>query len=343
MVIMVVIVLFLADQYLFVGVALGTWAVISQIILPVMRGMRFLFTHPSLTGQRARATVVSLSVMVGLLACLAYLPVSLSTQVEGIIWVPEQAQVFAGADGFVEELLVSSGEKVAEGTILIRLSSPSLEARIAVLEARYRELEIRRAAEQLEQRIKSLITSEEMAAVEAELRLLKEQEAALQVRSEVAGTFVTLDQDALQGRYLHQGQLIGYLITPERLIVRSVVPQSAIGLVRRQVDKVEVRLAERLDETIEASILREIPAGSSHLPSRALGAAGGGEIAVRMSDETGVTAAEEVFHFDLALPDDLNITGLGERAYVRFDHGSQPLARQWLRSGRQLVLSRLSL
>ena len=39
----------------------------------------------------------------------------------------------------------------------------------------------------------------------------------------------------------------------------------------------------------------------------------------------------------------MNVYGLGERAYIRFDHGSEPLAKQWLRLGRQLVLSQLSL
>jgi putative peptide zinc metalloprotease protein len=102
-----------------------------------------------------------------------------------------------------------------------------------------------------------------------------------------------------------------------------------------------VRFAERLGEIVEVRIVRETPAGSTTLPSRALGAAGGGDIAVRATDERGLTAAEKVFQVDLGLPKDLEIAGVGERAYVRFDHGAEPLALQWLRSGRQLMLSRL--
>jgi hypothetical protein len=48
-----------------------------------------------------------------------------------------------------------------------------------------------------------------------------------------------------------------------------------------------------------------------------------------------------VFQLDLALPADAPVTGIGERAYVRLDHGLQPLWRQWTRSLRQLLLSRL--
>jgi len=78
------------------------------------------------------------------------------------------------------------------------------------------------------------------------------------------------------------------------------------------------------------------------LISRALGAAGGGQIPVLSSDERGLTASEKVYHVDLRLPEGQRVAGVGERAYVRFNHGAEPLGSQWWRSGRQLILSRLS-
>ncbi len=339
--ILVVIVLFLAEEYLFVGVALGVWAAATQLFLPMFRGGRFLLASPALEGRRSRAATVS-ALSVGVIgAVLLFLPVSLTTRAEGVVWVSDQAQVYAGAEGFVTEVLATPGSRVEAGTPLLKMHAPSLKTRIEVLEARHRELEIRGAAERLEHRVKSDITEQELLAVEAELELLRTQESALLVRSGAAGTFVVQEERRLMGRHLRQGQLIGYVISPERLIVRAVVPQSDIGLVRRRVSGVEVRFAERLGETVKARIVRETPAGSTTLPSRALGAAGGGDIAVSVTDERGLTAAEEVFQVDLGLPQDLELAGVGERAYVRFDHGAEPLARQWLRSGRQLVLSRL--
>ena len=103
---------------------------------------------------------------------------------------------------------------------------------------------------------------------------------------------------------------------------------------------VEVRLAELPANIIEAQILRETPAASSQLPGRALGAIGGGDIAIMSSDNKGLTADEKVFHVDLRLPDDLQVTGLGGRAYIRFNHGTEPLFSQWLRNAQQLLLSR---
>ena len=72
-----------------------------------------------------------------------------------------------------------------------------------------------------------------------------------------------------------------------------------------------------------------------------LGSGRRGTIAVKPTEDGGLTAAEKVFQVDLELPEDLPVSGVGQRAYVRFEHGAEPLADQWIRSGRQLLLSRL--
>ncbi len=342
LVIMLAIVLFLAEEYLFIGVALGCWAVFMQVVMPILRGVKFLYDSPALAGRRSRAGMITAGTVGGIFLLLVLAPVTHTTRAEGVVWVPDQAQLYTGADGFVREVLVKPGTVITAGTAVLQMQAPLLDSQIEVLEARYRALDVQRAAEYLQYRVQSEITAEEMQAVQAELDLLREQKAALRVASPLGGTFVLPEAQTLVGRYLKKGQLIGYVVSPDRFIVRSVVPQSDIGQVRKPGTKVEVRLAERIDDPLPAHILRETPSGSTALPSAALGAAGGGEIAVAGGDEGGRTAAEKVFHLDLGLPGTLLIAGVGERAYVRFDHGSEPLALQWWRAARQLLLSRLA-
>jgi len=50
----------------------------------------------------------------------------------------------------------------------------------------------------------------------------------------------------------------------------------------------------------------------------------------------------KIFQVDLELPSDLSLLNVGGRAYVRLDHGWEPLAVQWARQLRQLFLSRLN-
>lgn len=340
--ILVVIILFLAEEYLYIGVALGFWSFMMQVIIPLIRGVRFLSASPKLQGHRSRAGSVSALLLASFSAMVLFFPVTLQTQAEGIVWVRDQAQVYAGSEGFVSDILVTSGTSVEVGTPLVQMSSLPLKVNIIKLEAQQRALEIRSASEYRKDRIQADIIRQELIALNAELQLLRAQRSALLVRSNVAGRFVLPEAWKLKGRYFSQGEMMGYIINSDDLIITAVLPQGDIGLIRKQVETTEIRLAERLDETVTVELDRITPGGSTALISRALGAAGGGRIAVTGSDEAGLTAVEKVFQVDLRLPNHLSVSGVGERAYVRFNHGSEPLASQWLRSGRQLILSRLS-
>ncbi len=55
----------------------------------------------------------------------------------------------------------------------------------------------------------------------------------------------------------------------------------------------------------------------------------------------GVHTLEPVFQLEVTLSEGAPIREIGGRAYVRIDHGSEPLATQAYRSMRQLFLSQL--
>jgi putative peptide zinc metalloprotease protein len=84
-------------------------------------------------------------------------------------------------------------------------------------------------------------------------------------------------------------------------------------------------------------MVRDIPAATHELPSPALGDKGGGPHATDPADTDGVKTQEPVVLVDVALPDTA-LTRVGSRAWVRFDHGSTPLAARWYRQARQVLL-----
>jgi putative peptide zinc metalloprotease protein len=47
---------------------------------------------------------------------------------------------------------------------------------------------------------------------------------------------------------------------------------------------------------------------------------------------------KSLFQLDLSLPEPSQNPHIGGRAYVRFEHGTMPLAMQWYRSLQQLIL-----
>ena len=88
-------------------------------------------------------------------------------------------------------------------------------------------------------------------------------------------------------------------------------------------------------------LLREVPAGQDTVPSKALGASGGGATPTDPRDQQGTRAMQRVFQVDLELPAGVAATGFGARALIRFDHDWEPLGEQIWRRLRQLLLSRV--
>ena len=84
-----------------------------------------------------------------------------------------------------------------------------------------------------------------------------------------------------------------------------------------------------------------VPAASDRLPSPALAIEGGGQIATdpRLRDRSA--ALERLFEIELELPGTVGLVNAGGRVHLRFDHGTDPLARQLWRRVRQLFLARL--
>ena len=133
--------------------------------------------------------------------------------------------------------------------------------------------------------------------------------------------------------------MIGFIVAEEPRIVRAVVRQDNIELVRNRLRAVDAKIVDRLADRFEASIIREVPAAGNALPSKALGVNGGGRLANDPRDADGNTALERVFQFDMRLspaPDNLHY---GTRVYLRFSHDWEALGFQWYRRLRQLFLA----
>src|SRR5439155_14560550 len=129
----------------------------------------------------------------------------------------------------------------------------------------------------------------------------------------------------MPGRYYKKGELLGYVIGEAPPLARVVVVQDAIDKVRLATDRVEVRLAERPEVVLQGKVVREVPGGEATLPSPALAAQGGGDIATDPRDPKSPKALQRVFQLDVALDGANRLENFGQRVFVRFDHQMEPL------------------
>ncbi|RVU19087.1 HlyD family efflux transporter periplasmic adaptor subunit [Methylobacterium oryzihabitans] len=333
--------LFLADQWFVLGVAMALLGVAMGVGLPLAKMLWHVVSAPRLARVRGRAVGVTLGSAAAAGAFLALAPMPLWTTTEGVIWLPEDATVRMGVNGIVRRVVALPGAAVRPGDLLIEGTDPTLVAEAEVLRAQIESLDARLVAEQFSDRVQADVTRQDIAAKREALARAEAKLDALNVRAATAGILEIPRVEHLEGRWVRRGDMLGYVVRPEAAQVRVVVPQADIDLIRRAVHA-RILLPDDLWRPIDATLVREVPAASDRLPSRALAADSGGRMATDSRDPKAPRSLDRWFQLDLALPPGAVTSHYGGRVHVRFDLGSEPLGDQWWRRGRQLFLSRLA-
>ena len=336
------ILMFLTDQFFALGMFFALLTGVTWFLIPLGKGLSYLFTSPRIRRVRGRALAVTSGALAVIVVALCFTPVPFRTRAEGVVWIPDEAIVRAGADGFVAQVVGIPGSKVSRGDVVVVCHDSVLTTQVKVLEAHLQEIEARIREQIPESIVKAKILEEEKYYIQEKLARAREQVRDLVIIAKVDGTLVLPRAEDLPGRFVHRGDVLAHVVDLNTLTVRTIVDQTDIDLIRHSTKAVQVRLAERLASPIDAGVTRLVPAASDELPSPALGSEGGGQVPMDPKDSKGQKAMRKVFQVDLQLPVDLSIVNVGGRVYVRFDHGWESLMTQWYRQGRQLFLSRFN-
>ncbi|MBA1141284.1 PqqD family peptide modification chaperone [Mesorhizobium neociceri] len=336
--------LLVATKLFFIGTLLALFTVFGTVVMPVFKGLKFLTTTPRLQGQRGRAITLVGTAVAGLATLILFVPMPYGTVAQGVVWIPDRAEVRADTAGIVAEILSPPDSMVSAGTPLLRLEDPGISGRVALIEAQRHELQLRYEAVRFSDRVEADVVLEQIKNMDGVLASVKQRRDGLVVSAHDAGRFILPKAANLPGRFLNQGDLVGYVVSSATPQLRVIVPQSEVDLVRARTDSVDVRYAGETGAPVPAHISREVPAAQFDLPSLALSVEGGGTVAMRSGGQAGdkPRTLEGLFVFDVAPERAEKHLLLGSRVFVRFGHGSEPLIWRWVRSVRQTFLSRFN-
>jgi putative peptide zinc metalloprotease protein len=339
--IMLGIALVVAAKFFVLGVALALLSVGQMLVLPLLRGLRFLATGLPLRRRRRRA-ILAVAAVCGLAGLLLFaLPLPYASIDEGVVWVPEEAALRAGADGAVARLLAVPGAIVAAGQPLIAQEDPVAAAAVAVDRAQAVVLRGRYVAVNLIDRVQALLVHEELDRAEARLARAEQRQRDLLLVASRPGRFVVPDADHLIGAWRRQGEVLGYVIGSDDAAVRVVVPQAEIDLVRRRTRGVAIRTADRPDVVQPAVIVRQTPSALERAPAPALTPQGGGPMLLDPASPKNERPLERFYEVELRPAEATPAERIGSHAYARFDFGAEPVAWRLLRGLRQLFLRTL--
>jgi putative peptide zinc metalloprotease protein len=329
-----------ADKASLLGgaVALGSaWALVVKPVAGVVTSVTSL---PSYVAVRGRATLLGATVMLGFLGGLFLVPIPSSMVVEGVVWLPEHAQLRAPVDGQVQTLWAHGEQTVQKGQALITLDSPLLKMQREVLVAK---------VERAEAEANASLSADALKSSNAQADLLRDRQALAQLDADIQSHVVRAPNDGrfvlsrgadLEGREVSRGDLLAYVLGSGPAVVRAVVPQPDIDAIRQRLQDVVVMLDEAPTVLHEARFLREVPASALRLPDPAMGDHMGGRVPTDPRDHDGLKPLEPVYVIDVALAQPLPRTG--GLARVRLSLAPQTLAEKVGLRLRQLFLKHFS-
>jgi len=334
---------FIAEQYLDIGLLLAVLLVLSATVLPMGKLLHHLALSPQLAHQRGRA-VASVSVLaVLLLGVLGWVPFPDRIRAAGVVESKVFRQLSSESAGFLVELLVKPGGQVTAGQALARLENPDLLAEIRAARMQLQQVQMQELRAQALALADVAPLRQQRASAEAGLADLERQRAALTVVAPVAGVWSAGEVEQGRGRWFARGAAMGAIVDARGHRFVAILPQVATHLFKGGVERAEVRLGGEDGRNLLLHGVSVMPFEHGVLPSRALGFAGGGDIAVQPGDPSGVMAAEPFFriHADF---DALEAAGVrlvhGRLGVMRLTLPPKPLLAQWERSVRQLLQRR---
>ena len=111
---------------LWAGILVGAGVAWTMVIKPLIGLWRFLTSAPQLSRTRTRSMTIVGGVAAAVVILLCVVPLPFSTRAQGVVWLPEQARIRAGTDGFVTEVLAKDGQAVKPGDPILVLTDPDL-------------------------------------------------------------------------------------------------------------------------------------------------------------------------------------------------------------------------
>ncbi len=327
-----------AEKFFLLGVILTLWLLGQQFMLPLYRGVLFIIRNPGLKKHRARGLSGTAVLVIVLIALIGFVPIPSYTLSEGVVWQPEEGLLKAAHDGFVAEITVPNLQQVQAGTTVLQLQDPFLQSKLKIAEARLKELKNQYRAKRIENLIEAGLSKEEVTIAESEYDYLLDQFSSMSIKADTSGTLIIPQADDLPGRFVHQGEVLGYIIDKPPNTVHMAVSQDHIGQLRQRIKDIRIRFANDSEREYSASIISQSPEATARLPHAALSTAGGGPFIVSGDSENPLLTLQKVFLVDLRFDPQQQHIPFGTRAYVRIDHGGEALATQIMRRVRQVFL-----
>lgn len=224
--------------------------------------------------------------LAGMAALSAILPLRSDVQVPAVLQAAAVQSLFAPEAAVIESAPVQDGDRVAAGTILLKLRSPQLERALADVgeELRLARLHLSRAASSAQDKALLGVTASQIDRLAQREAGLRERAARLTVTAPFSGQIRGREQ-LHAGRWIHPSMPLMTLVAPNSLKITGLADEPSLRSLA--VGQTGVFIASRGDGPRLDVRLDGIDIGAVYaLPYPELASTHGGQVPVRRVAET---------------------------------------------------------
>ena len=332
------------------GVLMAIGGLITWLMVPLYKTTKYLLLEPELHRKRQRAIAFTLAVIAAVVILIGLVPFPVNIDETGVIEPTSKFIVRGQTSGFVTRLgrhpdgrPLKDGDFVKEGQVLWVAEDKALDAVIERYRAQVEATLIQIRGAQETDQVAQKVLREQLTLWR---KLLGEAEARrreLTVVAPLDGQLIAPNLHEMAGRHLREGQEAAVVADMSEFEVVTLVQQrdsaQVMGFVQGGGNfKTEIRPAGRIWKIINGTGIEDRGA-TLYAPHPGVTEATGESIALDRSDPQGRKLAAPQFELRVKLsPNDMDhIHTAGQKAYVRFKLGKQPLIEQWGRRFWQLI------
>jgi len=332
---MVTIILFVAQQYFFIGVILAVWSVTGTFIWPNLKLLYKSWQDPdSMSGSRSPKLMIPLTAGF-FIVLLGVIPLPLSTSIEGVVQMDENRRVLAKENCFITQIHKQAGETVRQNELLMSCENKRLRTEQQSLQQQLSEASAQRQGV-WDDAVHFKIYNDELARLETEITESQHRVKSLSLYAEADGVWAVKNAEDMVGRFVKRGDLIGHVMTDENIKVRGMIPEADIDYVREYTTKVYALKAADLHSELTPTSWHIFPAASKQPVSEILTEAAGGQVKMNPAASEPQTLQQ---YFLLSVEfDTLPIAHVEERIYLQFEHPPEVIIYRAYRLVRRTFL-----
>ena len=336
------IILFIAGQLFIIGALLAAVTVVVWLLVPLGKGIRFLFFSPHTYASRPRAALTVLLVVAALVGFFGFLPFPRRVSAPCVLQPAEEVVVYPRWPGFLSQISASDGHNVRQGDLLavlrnddLRFELDRVNSDIRASRARLGDLQTRAvAASQAEASL--------LATLQKKRAVLEERNAALTITAPIDGRIVAPDIEKLHASYLKSGSPLLRVASFDQLELHVALDENTINEILRLAAGAHVRLRMRShpDQPLDGTITKIASTATDDPPAPPLTDAAGGPIVLNPSSGERRRTLLPWFKVTIDLQNPPHNLMLGTTGIVKFEVPPMPLAERFYWAARRLFQKR---